>query len=147
MIVTINTDASYNFHNQKGGYAFYIVCNNGKILKSGKIKNPDKSLDCEMKAIANALYMFKGSDLNKGVTKIIINTDCKPAILHIKEKSKFDIGRYIHRKIKAIKKQNGNFGMVKDFCEFRHVKAHTGKNDARSWVNDWCDREAKKHTK
>jgi len=28
--------------------------------------------------------------------------------------------------------------------EFRHVKAHSGKNDARSFVNEWCDKEAKK---
>ena len=27
--------------------------------------------------------------------------------------------------------------------EFRHVKAHTGKDDARSYVNDWCDKNAK----
>ena len=28
--------------------------------------------------------------------------------------------------------------------EFRHVKAHSGINDSRSYVNEWCDAEAKK---
>lgn len=32
----------------------------------------------------------------------------------------------------------------KAIIEFRHVKAHTGINDKRSYVNDWCDLEAKK---
>jgi len=27
----------------------------------------------------------------------------------------------------------------------RHVKGHTSNPDARSYVNRWCDREAKKH--
>jgi ribonuclease HI len=25
----------------------------------------------------------------------------------------------------------------------KHVKGHTGKSDARSWVNNWCDRAAR----
>ena len=28
--------------------------------------------------------------------------------------------------------------------EFRHVKAHNGVPDARSFINDWCDKEARK---
>lgn len=28
--------------------------------------------------------------------------------------------------------------------EFRHVKAHSGVDDKRSYVNEWCDKEAKR---
>ena len=31
--------------------------------------------------------------------------------------------------------------------EFRHVKAHNGTSDKRSFVNDWCDKNAKKSIK
>jgi len=29
--------------------------------------------------------------------------------------------------------------------KFRHVKAHTGRDNARSKANEWCDENAKKH--
>ena len=32
----------------------------------------------------------------------------------------------------------------KAIIEFRHVKAHSGVKDKRSYVNEWCDAEAKK---
>jgi hypothetical protein len=34
-------------------------------------------------------------------------------------------------------------GLIPPRIQFRHVKAHTRAQDARSWVNRWCDREAK----
>jgi len=47
--------------------------------------------------------------------------------------------------LNEIKSANGVKGKKKKIHEFRHVKAHVKQiEDARTWVNDWCDTEAKK---
>lgn len=45
-------------------------------------------------------------------------------------------------------------GKLKNTCKtkknkfkYRHVKAHTSIKDSRTWVNNWCDKEAKKWMK
>ena len=38
MLVTINTDASFHQKKKIGAYAFYAVCNNWKVKKSGKFR-------------------------------------------------------------------------------------------------------------
>jgi len=145
MIVTINTDASFSRKHKLGAYAFWIVCDLGKMLKSGVVKNAESIIHCEMAAIANALFLFKKSDLNKGVHKIIINSDCEQAFFHIKRKSKYKEGSYIYRKMREIKyKSKSTRYPLYKFFNLRHVKAHTENNDSRSWVNNWCDKEAKK---
>lgn len=42
---------------------------------------------------------------------------------------------------KDYQKQSGLFFGLD--IEFRHVRAHTDTKDARSYVNDWCDKNAK----
>jgi hypothetical protein len=38
---------------------------------------------------------------------------------------------------------NGRYISKKVSIKFRHVKAHTNTDSARSWVNQWCDTKAK----
>jgi len=143
MIVTVNTDASFHPVHKVGAYAFWVVCNQGKILKSGRLKNAKNSTDAEAMAIANALYSISISDFT-GITKIIINSDCLPAIQKIKSTAKEPTAyKYCYNVIKKIRIKNGITG--RRIHEFRHVKAHSGTKEPRKWVNDWCDKEAKKH--
>jgi ribonuclease HI len=148
MIVTVNTDASFSNIHKKCSFAFWIVCNDFKILKSGLLKGfSDHSRIAEFKCIINALHVLFNEDCKK-VHKIIINTDCLD-VIHIIEKDKAKIERYRLKWGNELMKRfeemifEKNMGHVE--IEMRHVKSHTGKADARSYVNEWCDTHAKKH--
>ena len=70
MIVTINTDASFHPEYSIGAYAFWIVCNQGKIVRSGELKKAENSTDAEIRCIANALHCLKRSHFT-GISKIV----------------------------------------------------------------------------
>jgi len=147
MIVTVNTDASYSHYHRKGSFAFWIVCNDFRILKSGLLKNKvERSQLAEFKCIINALYVLFNEDCNK-ITRIIINTDCLD-VIHIIENDLPKIKKYKLewgfpvRKIYNNLISTNNMSHIK--IELRHVKSHTGIGDARSYVNEWCDTNAKK---
>lgn len=137
--ITINTDASY--YEGAGGFAFYIVCDLFKIQKGGMFKKSQNSpLVCEAMAIGNAFATLLAQKELPEVGIIVINTDCKLAIKNISSSKK-----------EPYKQINAMMGRLRTRCNakisFRHVKAHNGTPDARSWVNDWCDKEAKKWRK
>lgn len=144
MLVTINTDASFHPQLKYGAYAIWAVSDTFKITKSGlftkKCINPD---DAEAKCIINALTLVLKP--HKGVTRIIINTDSLNAIAYLKN-DKQHIKRYGLIQNKGAEFNRLFCGLVKNVkVEFRHVKAHSGINDKRSYVNEWCDSEAKRH--
>ena len=143
MLVTINTDASFHKDYNVGAYAFWIVCNGIRTKRYGAFKRScDSPTDAETKCIINAL---KKNLINRDVThKIIINTDSLNSIRILtndrKGISKYNLfwGKKLRRRYVGILKQ------YKDIeIEFRHVKAHSNINDKRSYVNEWCDRQAK----
>lgn len=148
IIVTVNTDASFSRVHEIGTFAFWIVCNEFKILKSGilrkKVFRPEMA---EFKCIINALHILFNEDLSM-VNKVIINTDCLN-VIHIMTNNKMAISQY-----RLNNWGNGMMVIVMDMCkkkgfdfkkiEMRHVKSHTGIGDARSYVNEWCDKEAKR---
>lgn len=138
MLVTINTDASFWHHQQKGSWAFWAVCNKFKITKCGVFRESIRnSSEAELKCMINAVFCVIKAE--PGITKIILNTDSQICM-------------------KAIKRQNPNSSLCKFVTifvnmtkhipiEFRHVKAHSKVKDARSYVNDWCDKNARKALK
>ena len=145
MNLTINTDASFCPYTKASGYAVWIVCDIGRIKYSGMLKGSENPMDAELKAIGNALFLLKNSYINNGSIKTIyLNSDCTNALERVKYKSKNDIGRYAHKIAKDILKKGGS-----NMIQFhkRHVKAHSQKKDSRSFVNEWCDKEAKKWMK
>lgn len=147
MLVTINTDASYI--DGFSGYAFWIVSNEFKVLKAGilrkKVKRPEIA---EFKCIINALHVLFKNDC-KNVSKIIINTDCMN-VIHCCTNNKAKIKKY-RLNVYEFPELTLMFNRIMKGrnieVEFRHVKSHTGINDARSYVNEWCDREAKKYAR
>lgn len=152
MIVTINTDASFHPQYKVGAYAFWIVCNQGKIVQSGALKKGKDSNDCEIQCIGNALYSVLMSNFTD-VKYIIINTDNKYAIEALRDKVK----RRIKANPSACKMIDSIIGKLrrkydigprkhraKPFIDWRYVPAHTLGEDKRTWVNNECDRLAKK---
>jgi ribonuclease HI len=147
MLCTINTDASFSKYHKMGGYAFWAVSNTFKITKSGAFKAKcTDSTDCEIKCIINALMtVLHGC---AGVTRVIVNTDSMNAI-HIltndrDAQKRWCRGVKINGKYRAAYHKVLSGAKSRAVIEFRHVKAHTGEDSARSWVNEWCDTEAKK---
>lgn len=142
MIVTINTDASYHSGFHIGAFAFWIVSNQGRVLHAGVLKGKiNGATEAETKCIINALYTLKKQKW-QGITKIIVNTDSTNSIAILKNSRKeinlyhLKYGDPLRLKFNKIKK-----GLP--IIEFRHVKAHTTTETARSFVNDWCDKAAK----
>jgi len=148
MLVTINTDACFHTKLKYAGYAFWAVSNEFKITKSGVFKHKAHSPDdAEAKCIINALNVVLLA--HTGITKIIINTDSLNATGILKRDLKH-ITRYVFIKKKYVEILQNQYQKVlskttnKVEIEFRHVKAHSNKDDARSFVNEWCDTNAKK---
>lgn len=146
MNITLTTDASYSYKHKVGSYAFYITCNLGRMSKSGALK---KECACpseaEMKCIINALtFISECPDLFSKCKDVFVNTDSMNAI-HVFEDSKVNIKKY---RLKKYLYLQARYNKVKSIfgdrrIDFRHVKAHSGKDDKRSWVNEFCDKAAK----
>ena len=140
--ITINTDASFSPEHKVGGYAFWIICDLFTIKKSGHFKiNPKTPFEAELMCIANAVYTLANQPELPLTKLIVVNSDCLNSFRRIGKKSKCDIGRKIAFKFVKIRKRTGHTYITK--VEFRHVKAHSGTRDGRSFVNDWCDKAAK----
>lgn len=137
--ITINTDASYHPEYRVGGYAFTIVCDHFRIQKSGKFKiQPLSAEEAEIMCIGNAIALLLALPEIPKCDWLIINSDCKNGMRTIEKKGS-DLGN----KVCCLKQQLiGKIGCKHN--KMRHVKAHSGKQDKRSIVNDWCDTEAKK---
>lgn len=149
MLVTINTDASFHTRLKYGAYAFWAISNDFKITKSGPFRkkciSPD---DAECKCIINALKVVLLA--HTGISKLIINTDSLNAIAilkndrtHIRKYARLDTNQIKNLQLaykKVITSSKNNVTI-----EYRHVKAHTGVDDRRSYVNEWCDAEAKRN--
>ena len=151
MNITINTDASFHPIHKVGGYAFWITCDKGRIKMAGTLKSALSSQDCELKALANAVYTLDKSEFNDGsIDMIYINSDCLYMFSHIGngKSTKNVIGRFIACTLSRILKNNPTTKtslIGKKRYELRHVKAHTcDLTEKRSWVNAWCDKESKK---
>jgi ribonuclease HI len=143
--ITVNTDASFSQKYKVGGYAFYIVCDIFKIQKSGMFKvHPKSPIEAEMMCMANALHALL-SQKELPVTKwIVINSDCICSFEKIKRKSTNVIGRTVANLLRKVRQKTSSRHAIMPKYQFRHVKAHNGSPDARSYVNEWCDKEAKK---
>lgn len=142
MIATINTDASYSAQHKVGAFAFWIVCDEFKVQKSGLFKEKVGGADeAEIKCILNA-FTVVNRERSPQLTKVIINTDSMNAIYILRGDERqmkyFHLSRWGKKFYTMFKKLTRGLDV-----ELRHVKAHSGAVDARSFVNEWCDQKAK----
>lgn len=149
MIVTINTDASFSKTHGVGAGAIWIVSNDFKIKYSSVLRS--KTLNptiAEAHTILNALHLVFRQNISAN-TRVIINTDSMNAI-YIFTTNKDMISKY---RIKGWKELQRHLDKAKSLkpgvtdkihIEFRHVKAHVSTDTARTFVNEWCDQEAKR---
>lgn len=137
--ITVNTDAS--FKNGASGGAYWIVYNQPGVDKPFRIFNSwgfgaSNSLEAEMQTILAALERVASRDLPGDIIRV--NTDCVAAINWFSGNGPESPVYNAFRRLCATKLLNRKI-------EFRHVRAHSTERNpkARTWVNNWCDTQAK----
>lgn len=136
MRATIITDASFCPKTKAAGWAAWITANppNGKVVRlqrSGPFNDdPDSPVHAEVRAAMNGLWLA----YTFGARDLLLQSDCTAVGSMLRR------GTYDYPSIASEKWPEAR-------VRFRHVKGHTQDPAARSWVNRWCDREARKHMK
>lgn len=165
MKMTLFADASFCPRTGAAGWGSWAIRDDwqrGK-LQGGPIKAHRKikaSNNAEVAGIALALWYHKHAGDLDGLTDILLQCDNVIALGYIKQK--------IHRTTVSVAKVNRHHPRIvacgfsdklviaatqtiADMLEeipnvgVRHVKGHSKTGDSRSWVNEQCDKEARRH--
>ncbi|MCK9513557.1 MAG: reverse transcriptase-like protein [Pigmentiphaga sp.] len=133
---TVITDASFCPDTKIGTWAGWIKMDvppyPGPIRGSGRLRHSEDSTTAEVMAAANGCYLAAAN----GASHILLQSDCM-AVIHLVE------GRGKAERLLAIWEDlMGRGVMAGVFITARHVKGHGRIHNARTWVNDWCDRTA-----
>lgn len=159
MLVTLNCDGSLDYgaklgSPKKAGWAYWISSDVGRFKNYGRSPDCTNTMGIELIAVAKGIYFIRNHEKLSKATKIIVNTDCTPAIhwmvkpmdtrpLCQIKKHKGTLQDIARKEIIKMIKQ-GYKGLNKVEIEYRHVKAHTDNlSEARKWVNNWLDEKAK----
>lgn len=149
MTITINTDASYHPVHKVGAFAFWIVWDGGRLIKSGPLKTVNNVQDAELQSIGNALYVILKGDF-KNVQHVYVNTDCQTGINALDKGHKINqCGDTIKKVRSMVSKLISKYGYTKKknkfktFISWRYVESHSKGEDARRWVNNKIDEMAK----
>jgi ribonuclease HI len=138
MLVTINTDASYHPEHRIGAFSFWMVCNQGRHFGAGPLRGIiHHSHEAEFKAVLNALHFLVNKTDWRGVEWVIINTDNQEVFEMINGGPTREWARELKASFNALRRD------MKAKIEARKVKAHSGTEEKRKWVNNWCDKSAK----
>jgi len=149
MLVTVNTDASYHKWFKYGGYAYWIVSNEFRFKGSGMLrKKIGRPEEAEAQSILNALAVLFSSVVDNGtISKVIINNDCQNAMTALsgdtKHLRKYKCYKQMHSYRNKMRLLLEKYGKTNLEIEFRYVKAHSDAEDSRSFVNEFCDHNAK----
>lgn len=133
---TVITDASFCPRSRAAGWAAWIRIDGSSapIKRYGEFKVPVANpTEAEMLAAVNGLWIAA----QHGVTEALVQTDCL-TVVHMLT------GQTRNRKLKdAFSQALAKAGVLGLSFSGRHVRGHTDKQDARSYVNRWCDEHAK----
>jgi hypothetical protein len=142
--ITVNTDAGFLPDFKVGSYAYWIKGDDMFYRGSGIFKNYcTNSVDCEVKAMMNALHIIIASG-RTDIVKIIFNRDAVGARA---KKEGHPNQVMFYNMLDDLKERCGK-EWDDNFCEFRHVKGHTkNPKKARNWVNNYLDAECTKELK
>lgn len=134
---TVITDASWDSRTLAGGWAAWIRIDGvrGPIKGSGPLlKLPDQADTAEIMAAINGMHVAR----SHGAGPILLQTDCLLVVRMINRQAR----------MKQMTRWQGyteQAGLDLGGLTAKHVKGHTTIDDARSYVNRWCDTEAKRH--
>lgn len=140
--VTILTDASYCNELKVGGYGFWVATSEGSFGGGGPLKGTMSSVNgAEMAAICNALHQAIVHHKVRLDCIVLIQTDSLAAIYRFKKSPMHRLTEFEAKCVDVFDSYVKQFNLAIDF---RHVKAHTGRQEARYVANAMCDKRAKK---
>ncbi len=141
MNITILTDASYCPKYKVAGYGYWIACQRGKLGGSGKIvEDVEDTNAAEMMAICNSIWHGVSSGVIHKGDRILVQTDSLAAIDRLKAIRVVTITQQQERIVAYYQKAIHRLELE---VTLRHVKAHTGQQEARFVANRMCDKRAK----
>lgn len=127
---TVLTDASWCPHEKVAGWACWIVCNGERFKKYDAFyEKVESAREAEIKAIINGVFIAKRVFAPEAYH---IVSDCMDAMRALQGQSS---DKQWQDKLTSI------IGSAR--ISFKHVKAHSSTNDKRTYVNNWCDFQAK----
>ena len=138
MIVSIFTDASYDNKTSVAAFVYVIKYKDDVYYKADLIQ--DKVESCQH-AELYAIYLAINECRKLFDCRVLfIKTDSQFAIDKIMNLGAHNKAGYYTKTLLKIKRIRNEFGYT---LRFKHVKAHTGKKDTNSLINNWCDNAAK----
>lgn len=127
---TVLTDASWCPSEKVAGWAVWIVCNNERYKRfDAFFEKVDSSREAEIKAIINGVYIAKRVFAPDHYHVV---SDCVDAMNALQGKT--GDKQWQNKLIEIIGETR---------ITFKHVKAHSSTNDKRTYVNNWCDFQAR----
>lgn len=139
MRVTVIADASYCPEHKVGGYGFWIASERGKHGGGGALRCPINNIVAEEMAVVNALYIALQVGLVHAQDEVLMQTDCMGAIDAFRG-TRNKLQAQEHEVVSTFNNLKERFSLV---LEFRHVKGHSNRREARYTTNRLCDRRAK----
>lgn len=142
---TINTDASHEPATNISAWAYWIRSSNLLFKDSGLLPDgaPNSSI-AELLAFEQAILVVnrsieRAAGLTRNNVKLYVNTDSTFVIQALKGAVK---------RTKFLKDATRVQALAEGYqLDLRHVKAHVRTDSARTWVNDWLDKNAKFHVR
>lgn len=147
--VTLFTDASVCHDTKAAGGAFWARDAKHNASGSYVIQDVTEAHDAEVAAACMAIFNLAqheqlGASLRRGAAvRLILVVDCL-AVKRALEGERQKLCPPVQKMVAAVQQLRGELGFL---LKVNHVKAHSGTKKARNWVNDWCDKEARKRMK
>ena len=138
--ITVYTDASWD--RGKGGGAFWARGDVGRATGYFPIPMAEDSGECEAIAMLHsAILVIEDPEFEMQINcgaRLILVGDCRPALDYITHgKGAFDRNPTCRMLSTRLREYAVDFK-----CNW--VKAHQGGKNQRSWLNEWCDKHARK---
>ena len=130
---TVITDASYCHATGVAGWAAWVKSSTFCKMKHGVLIPCANSAEAELYAAMNGIWF----PVNAGATSILLQSDNMQVVNALNDEG----GKWMNSLWRRIKAEH--FRDIK--VRAKHVKGHTNVQDARSFVNRWCDSKAKEH--
>lgn len=134
---TVITDASWDSRTLAGGWAAWIRIDgaDGPIKGSGPLlQSPEQADTAEIMAAINGMFLAR----KHGAGPILLQTDCLLVVTMVNQTARI---KQLRRWAEYARIAGLDLGSL----TAKHVKGHTRVDDARSYVNRWCDEQAKQH--
>lgn len=143
MIVTVICDASFCPDTKSSGWGVWIKSARGKCVRSGSFTNkPEKSYEAEAMAVSIAVFLAFKYGIARAGDKLLIQSDCL-MVIHAYN------GIMSEKKISPVLQQTISY--TRDLAkerdckiQLRHVKGHAPQEGNRNYVNEICDKMARK---